>query len=395
MTRKQSRNAQGSGTIRQRPDGRWEARYTIGRDPGTGKQVQRSVYGETQKEVRLKLQHVAVEIDNGDFIEPLKLKVGAWLDIWLNEYTQNVKPQTLASYETQVRVHIRPALGALKLTQLNPHIVQTFINTLLKPADGKSAIKPKSIKNVNSVLYGALTQAVRLGYIRSNPCLHVKLPRVVPSEMHPLTKAEMTAFISAIEGSEYRILYLVTMFTGLRLGEVTGLTWDRVSFEDGSVMIDRQLMRERRKGGKYLLASVKNDKPRKLNPAPFVMELLRKQKTLQAQMRLRSGSQWDDRGISGLVFTNEFGRHHVHSTVTHNITRIAANINIGHLCFHDLRHTYAVNALRAGDDVKTVQSNLGHATAAFTLDRYGHYTEDMRKDSASRMEAFAKGIVNL
>lgn len=85
----------------------------------------------------------------------------------------------------------------------------------------------------------------------------------------------------------------------------------------------------------------------------------------------------------------------MHSTLTHNVRRAGAAIGIDALCFHDLRHTYAVNALRAGDDVKTVQSNLGHATAAFTLDRYGHYTDDMRKDSASRMEAFAKTVINL
>jgi integrase len=96
-----------------------------------------------------------------------------------------------------------------------------------------------------------------------------------------------------------------------------------------------------------------------------------------------------------LVFTNVTGGHYVHNTITHNITRIGARIGIKGLHLHDLRHTYAVSSLRAGDDVKTVQSNHGHATAAFTLDRYAHYTEDMRRESAARMEAFMKGFPEL
>ena len=394
-TRKNSRAAQGSGTIRQRSDGRWEARYTVGRDPGTGKQVQRSIYGTTQKEVRQKLQQASIEIDNDIYIEPSKTSLGKWLDIWLKEYTLNVKPQTRVSYETQIRVHIKPALGAVKLLKLNAHMVQVFINSLTQESDKKQAIKPKSVKNVNSVLYGALNQAVRLGYIRSNPCIYINLPRVIPAEMHPLSQLEMTKFVDAIEGTKYSTLFIFTMFTGLRLGEVTGLTWDRINFKDGTILIDRQLMREKIKGGKHLLVSVKNDRPRKLNPAPFIMKLINRHKANQAQQRLQSGSLWNDNEIPGLVFTNDFRKYYIHNTVTHNIARIAASIGINHFCFHDLRHTYAVNALRAGDDVKTVQSNLGHATAAFTLDRYGHYTDDMRKDSANRMEAFAKGIVNL
>jgi integrase len=88
-------------------------------------------------------------------------------------------------------------------------------------------------------------------------------------------------------------------------------------------------------------------------------------------------------GPEDLVFTNALGRHYMHNTITHNVGCIGKQIGIEGLCFHDLRHTYAVNALRAGDDVKTVQSNLGHATAAFTLDRYRHYTDDMCRDSAA------------
>jgi len=97
------KRANNEGTIRKRPDGRWEARYTLGRDPGTGKQVQRSIYGDTQKEVRQRLQQVSTAIDEGTFVQPSKMTVGQWLEIWQNEYLGGVKPATVVTYSQQVR----------------------------------------------------------------------------------------------------------------------------------------------------------------------------------------------------------------------------------------------------------------------------------------------------
>lgn len=156
MIRKNSRAAQGSGTIRQRTDGRWEGRYTVGRDPGTGKQKQCSIYGQSQQEVRKKLAAAITSIDEGMYLEPSKLSVGSWLDVWLREYNMNVKPQTLICYQTQVHVHIKPALGAIQLTKLTAHIAQVFVNSLTKGKKGKPGLSPKSIKNVHSVLFGAM-----------------------------------------------------------------------------------------------------------------------------------------------------------------------------------------------------------------------------------------------
>jgi len=165
--RKTTRNAQGAGTIRQRPDGRWEARYTVGRDPGTGRQMQKSVYGDTQKEVRQKLTQVTTDIDRGMYMEPSKLTVGDWLDIWLEEYTGNIKEHTRTTYETQVRVHIKPALGAVKLSVLTAPAIQRFYNSLIKDNGDKSGLSAKSVKNINGVFHRALDQAVMLAYLMS------------------------------------------------------------------------------------------------------------------------------------------------------------------------------------------------------------------------------------
>ena len=98
MTTKATKNAKGGGTIRKRSDGRWEARYTLGIDPKTGKQIQKSVYGKTQKEVRQKLTAITAEIDDGTYMEPCRMTLDEWLDIWLRDYLTGVKPSTAYLY---------------------------------------------------------------------------------------------------------------------------------------------------------------------------------------------------------------------------------------------------------------------------------------------------------
>ena len=131
MPRKNTRVAQGSGSIRQREDGTWEARYVVGKDPGTGKQIRKSVYAKSQAEVRKKLAQAIAAIDNGDYFEPSKMTVGQWLDIWTSDYMGDKKYLTVKHYKAQVETHIRPALGAVKLSQLAPHVIQQFYNELL------------------------------------------------------------------------------------------------------------------------------------------------------------------------------------------------------------------------------------------------------------------------
>lgn len=122
------------------------------------------------------------------------------------------------------------------------------------------------------------------------------------------------------------------------------------------------------------------------------MSILKAHKVRQAEQRLQLGDAWID---SNLVFTNRMGDHLSYRTVYDCFKRIVKKIGVPTARVHDLRHTYAVNALRAGDDIKTLQGNLGHATAAFTLSVYAHFTSEMQHDSAQRMDSFAKKVFNL
>ena len=393
MPRKSNtRAAQGAGTIRQRKDGRWEARYTVGRDPGTGKQVQRSVYGATQQEGRKKLAQLTAALDAGTYKEPCKMTVGQWLDIWSADYLGGVKPFTVRSYSDQIRNHIKPALGSVKLEALNAHTIQAFYNSLGAEREGKPGLSPKTVKNVHGVLHKALQQAVALGYLRFNPSDACTLPRVVRKPIKPLDEEQSKAFLKAIQGHRFENLFTVTLFTGMREGEVLGLMWSCVDFEKGTILIDKQLQQEKKRGGQYVFAPLKNDKARTITPAPWVMDLLKHHRAQQAELRLRAGPMWED---SGLVFTNELGHHLARCTLVNAFKAVVTSIGRPDARFHDLRHSYAVAAIRSGDDIKTVQGNLGHATAAFTLDVYGHVTDQMKRESAARMESYIKDVLNL
>ena len=391
------RAAKGSGTIRKKAVTRngqkyeyWEARVTTGYDPGTGKQRQRSFSGKTQAEVRKKMQAAAVELDAGTYQEPSKLTVGAWLDIWAAEYLSDVKPRTLDSYKTTMRTHLKPALGAIRLQALTAPQIQKFYNGLQKR---EKPLSPKTIKNIHGVLHKALQQAVEIGYIRINPADACKLPRVEKTEIKPLDSAQITQFLELIKGHQFQNVYIVTLFTGMREGEVLGLTWDCIDFSNGTITIKQQLQKERGSNGVYHLVSPKNGKSRHITPAASVMQILKQERRKQIEARFRARELWDN--PMNLVFTNELGRNLSPQTVYLNFKRIAAKAGFPAARFHDLRHSYAVAALQSGDDIKTVQENLGHFTAAFTLDVYGHVTEQMKKESADRMERFIKGVSSL
>lgn len=379
------RGANGGGTITLRSDGRWQARITVGIDPGTGKQMRKTFYGKTQKEARQKMQKALVELDAGTYSEPSRMTVKAWLETWVSEYTNGVKETTRLSYRQHIKNHIVPALGALKLSALTPARCQKFVNDLSR---GEKPLSPKTTKNVCGVLHEALKRAVRCGFIRLNPCEGIDLPRIEKAKIEPLDAPEIKSLLDVLGESTYDDVLRVDLFTGMRQGEILGLTWDCVDFEKGVIRIEKQLSRPRVKGEVYRFTSLKNDKPRTIQPAPFVMQVLKRQRIRQSEQKLSIGDAWDDCGFPNLVFTTETGRFLNYTIVLRRLKRALEAAGLPEKRFHDLRHTYAVTSLQAGDDVKTVQENLGHHTAAFTLDQYGHVTETMRQASARRMEAF-------
>ena len=178
----------------------------------------------------------------------------------------------------------------------------------------------------------------------------------------------------------------------MRQGEVLGLTWDCVDFEHSSIYINKQLTKTHKVGGKYVLSPTKNGRARLITVADYVMSLFQKRKEQQESERVWAGEAWSN--PDGLVFTDAAGGHLVHLTVYKEFKNIARSLGYENTRFHDLRHSYAVAAIESGDDIKTVQTNLGHATASFTLDIYGHASQKMRQQSADRMERYIKSVIS-
>lgn len=381
--------ASGAGTIRKKTVTRggkqytyWEARFTAGRDPGTGKQIQRSITGKTQKEVAQRLKAATMAVDEGTYTTPTKMTVGAWLDVWAADYLGGVKPATVQVYKNNIRLHIKPAMGAVGLSELRPHMVQKFVNGL--------GLSPASVRLAYKVLHQALEKAVKLGYIPRNPAADCELPRMEQKEIHPLEDEQAAALLQAVKGGRLELLVSVALFTGCRLSELLGLTWDCVDFQKGTILVCKQLARPVHRAESGLFISPKNGKNRTITPAPSVLKTLKEQRRRQAEMQIKAGPLWDN--PHGLVFTNQIGGPLNQNPVEAQFSAAVKAAGLVGVRFHDLRHTYAVNAIRAGDDIKTIQGNLGHASAGFTLDRYGHFTERMKQDSAARMEGFIKAV---
>ena len=399
MARKRKEN--GAGCIRQRTvtcNGKkytwWEAQYCAGTDTGTGKIKRPTITGSTQEEVAQKLRAITASIDAGTYTEPSKMPLNKWCDIWVEEYTNDLKYLTVKTYKAQIKNHIKPAIGAVKLGELTKHTVQTFVNDLTR----KKSLSPKTAKNIHGVLSAVLHTACELDYIRNNPCNMTKLPRIINSEVKPLTDEQVSALIKILDNDEiYAPIFKVILFCGLRESEAIGLTWNDIDFNARTVSIRKQLQKRPKKDGGFTFESTKNDKVRVLKPAAFVMEILKQQSIKQIELKANALDQWQgfldvQERKASLVFTNEIGQHLGPNTVYNHFKKLASQIGANNATVHDLRHTYATLSLQNGDDVKTVQQNLGHATAAFTLDRYGHVSEKMKEDSAARMQKYIEDI---
>ena len=375
------RRANGEGSIRKRNDGSWEARILI-----NGKS--RSIYGRTQSDVRKKLTEVRNDLDNDEYLEPNDTTLKEWLELWQDEYLEDVKQSTADRYKSCIRIHIIPALGETRLMDLRASTIQKFLNQC-KKVDGLSE---KSVKNIRLVLHKALDQAIEDEQIKKNPCDRAKVPSYddPPKEMRPLKDHEVPMFLQAIKGHQFESLFYVALFTGMRESELIGLTWDCIDFQHGTIHIYRQLRKTREKKGSYVFTSLKNKQARTFSPPQNVLDVLKKVKIRQAELRLKAGSSWSN--PDDLVFTNDLGKHVATFTLYKYFKEVVSQIGLPEMRFHDLRHGYATLALQNGVDVKTVSNNLGHSTTAFTMDKYGHVTETMMKDSADKMQRFIESL---
>lgn len=379
--------------IRKRSDGRWEGRVRY-RNPVTGKPTEKSVYATTQRECVRKRNKLQNEIACGLYNEPTKITLEEYMRQWLDNDCKHLKQTSKQTYQQKAEKYIYPVIGQVKLTELRKVHVRRFVESLnerpLENQDGSKkgkTLSPKYVRNLFGILHKALDQAVVDELIPKNVATGCKLPRCQKYKINVLEKEQMIQFIQEIREDRFESVFLIDLFTGMRKGEVLGLTWEHIDFDRGAIHICKQLQRYK---DEYILVSPKHDSVRTMYPAQVVMDILQQRRAEQLEDMRRAGELWDNN--MGLVFTDGVGHPLSPSTVYHHFKRIVAEIGVPELRFHDLRHSFTVNSIIAGEDMKTIQSNLGHTTATFTMEVYATYTDDMRRRSSQRQQKFIENL---
>ena len=243
--------ASGAGSLRQRPDGRWEARFTYVDELGVKRR--RSVYGNTQKETRQKLTAIIKSVDEGTFVVRQRYTFGQWFHEWMHTYDTGWKPRTRDDYDTKANRYIIPVFGEAYLTAITPMQVQRFINHL------SDKLSPKSVKNIHGILHSCLKQAVVAGLIPTNPADNINLPKAQKAQLTPIMDEDISRFITACEEHRYGNLFLIDLFTGLRQSEILGLQWSDIDFDAGTIHVQRQLQKARG-SAEYFYLTTKNGK---------------------------------------------------------------------------------------------------------------------------------------
>ena len=371
------RAANNMGTVRQRSDGRWEGRYTA----LDGKQ--HSVYALTQPACTAALRAAMNEVDNGSWREPSKLTLSQWLDIWLSDYQTDTSERTVNKYRTIVK-HFKKSIGSIKLSKLTSVHVRRMIKSM--ESDG---LKSSTIDNYFRIFKSAINRAVESKILKENPAKDVKVPKPTNRKFVIIDRQEIPKFLNTIKSTPYENEYVIMLLTGLRIGEVRGLRWSDIDFNAGTIDIQRQLQPKVKGLQRFTLP--KYGETRLLHVPQEVMSALKDQKRKQAEQRLVAGENWyEDEITHDLVFRKKNGKPHVKGTLDRQLRKVGESIGKPDLRPHDLRHSYAVAALRSGASVKVVQYNLGHKTARMTLDVYAAYTEDAGKDGAVKLSNYLK-----
>ena len=374
MSKSGTRTPNGMGSIRKRKDGTYEARYT-GAD---GKQ--HSIYAKTPKAAGEALRAATHSVDNGTWLEPSTLSVSQWLTTWLSDYQGHTTPRTAQVYRGLVDRYIIPVIGVVRLTALSPIHVRKVISEMQKKGRAVS-----TIRSAHGVISAACNAAIEAKLLKANPAEGMKLPQRVKTKFHIVDRDQFSAFIAAAREDVNGNALIFLLLTGLRASELRGLQWADVDLDAASMHVHQQIPCH----GVLAFTPPKDNSVRTIELTPQAVKLLRQQRKDQAASRLAAGEKWETNDlVDDLVFRSARGHFLSESVLAKATHATGAKIGIPELHPHDLRHSYAVAAIRSGADIKTVQSNLGHKNAAMTLDVYAAYTTDAGKVAAEKLSKY-------
>lgn len=420
--RRQHRRGSGEGTIYQRKDGLWVGALMVGFRLD-GRIDRRKVSAKTRGEVQAKLDALKSRAAGGTLLDAEKERatIKGFLERWLEAIKPTVRLSTWERYDSIMRLHVIPALGAKKLRALRPDDLQRFygakLTEPLRLRPGQKAEKAKTVANLSpmtirkfhATIHRALSHAVKWGYLTRNVADAAQPPSVALSEMSPPNGADLAKLLDmAISGAEcYRgalergdspdraaqghgdrlaALWAVAVYSGLRQGELLGLKWEDVDLDTGALTVRRILSRVRGAAGtEPIFGEPKTKKSRRTVAVPAeAAQTLRMHRVQQSLERLAAGPAWAG---YDLVFSTHLGTPLHARNVLRDFKKALARADLPETFrFHDLRHAHATLMLRAGVPMKIASERLGHSAISITMDLYTHAIQAMDREAADLVQ---------
>ena len=369
------RRANGEGTIRERYDGRWEARYT--HDSKI-----KSIYAKTQSEARKKLNQILNDIENNLHTEDTKISVSAWIDNWLYSYKKiEIKQKTFENYETLIKTHIRFAFTNITLKNLKTQHIQKFINE--KMASGKST---RTVKYLYVLINGALEQALKNNLIVRNVAKAVTLPKQVTKERRVLSPTEQERMIKLLDKERMGTAILLALNTGLRRGELLALRWSDYDKKAGCIIVKQNLSRLKGEDGKSHLTFTTPKTKSSIRTIPLLPKMIAKLNEhykIQSEYRLKVGRSWID---NDLIFPTDTGEPCDPRNLQRVLKRLSVKLDIPNVNPHSLRHSFATRALERGLSLKAIQKILGHNDISVTGNIYTHASTQLLEKEMQKLK---------
>lgn len=359
--------------------------YSIVVDVGldeNGKRKQKWISGfKTKKEAEAALAELINEVESGTFIMSNNVKVDKFLKYWLDNYAKpNLSPTTVYGYEIIIEKHLTPFFKDIELQKLRPiDLQQYFINK-------KDELSGKTLLQHYRVLHKALNFAFKNKLIKDNPIEYVDPPK--PNKYHAkvLSLEEIKRLLECLKGSDLEVIINVALALGLRRGELLGLKWSDINFDEETVTIRNNLVRA---GSELIIKTPKSDSSnRTLKISKNIIDMLKKHKVKQNEIKLQLGENYKN---NDLVFCNKDGSMINPSTFSHIFSDFLKKNNLPQIRLHDLRHTNATLMLKSNISPKVAGNRLGHSTVTITLDLYSHVLTDMDKEAAQKIDNIIYG----
>lgn len=368
-----ARKSNGEGSINKYKNG-WRATLSLGYN-SNGKRIRKQFYGKTKKEVMNKMVDYKSDFNKGLIVQDEKITVQEWIKTWLFELKINeLKPSTIERYSGVYDNYIKnTGIGRCKLKDLKATNIKLYYNRLIE--EGKSV---NIVKTVNKVLKASLNEAKKNGYIYVNVCENITLPKEKlkeEKEITVFTLDEENKLLSSIKNHKYKMVFILALGTGLRMGELIALKWSDINFKNKTLNVKRAMSRayvfeNGKKVFKIEENTPKTNSSIRTIPIPSsVLKELQEHKKKQDFFKEIYKDVYEDKNY---VFANSLGEFIKPDTISRSYAKILKEAGIPHKKFHSLRHTYATRLSEKGVSLKTIQKLLGHASIRMTADIYTH-----------------------